>query len=91
MDMKQAAEEAQAERELLNKQVRVEGSSIVLNNKPENTTGDYDIPLGRCDTQAKLLGWVQKLTEKSNITTDMIAHFIRLASDVNKIEIDMDA
>lgn len=91
MEIWEAAEEAAAARELLDKQVQVKDGCIVLNATPDNTLANYNIELNRCDTPAKLLGWIQHLTEKSWLTMGMLDRFVSRASHENGIEVQRDA
>lgn len=91
MELWEAAKEARATRELLDKQVQVKDGHIVLNSTPENEQADYNIELCRCDSPEKLLGWIRHLTEKTWLTMDMLDRFISVASVENKIEIENDA
>ena len=91
MELWKAANEANAIRALLDKQVQVKEGHIVLNSTPENEQADYNIELSRCDSPEKLLGWIRHLTEKTWLTMDMLDRFISVASAENKIEIQDDA
>jgi hypothetical protein len=53
--------------------------------------GHYEIPLHRCDTHAKILGWLCHLCDKRWFDTDMTKRFIRLACEHNGLEIDHHA
>ena len=54
-----------------------------------NVDYEYNINLSRCDTPAKILGWVQHLCEKTWITRELIERFISLATRHNKIKINL--
>ena len=90
MELWKAAEEAEAQRELLDRQVQVKEGHIVLNSTPENELAEYNIALNRCDTPAKLLGWIRHLSEKTWLTMDMLDRFIAVACFENKIEVQHD-
>lgn len=49
--------------------------------------GDYEIDLARCKTENEILHWVQHLCGKTWVTTEMLSHFISLACQHHKIDI----
>lgn len=60
--------------------VVVEGNFIVLN-------GHYDIEKSRCDSPAKILEWVDHLSEKNWVDKELLRDFIAEAALLNNLEI----
>ena len=70
--------------------VRCEDGCIILRCDQQLDELDYRIPVDRCDTPAKLLGWILHLMEKRWITAGHMERLIlQAAAHVNsRIEID---
>lgn len=90
MQLRNVVEETQKQRDLLDKQVQLKEGHIVLNPEPENSLAVYSIALHRCDTPAKLIGWIQHLSSKNWLTMKILDRFIREACDQNRMEIERD-
>ena len=58
----------------LRKTVTVVDDHIVINVHYE-----YNIPLSRCNTHEKILGWAYHLTEKTWMSRDVLRYFIQVA------------
>lgn len=46
----------------------------------------YHIEKSRCDTHAKILGWVQHLSHKNWVTTKILGDFVSIAQGENNLE-----
>lgn len=64
-----------------------EGDYLILNSGMD----PYEVPLSRCDTAEKLLGWVVHLGEKTWLTPRMTKLFVLMASEANEIAVDRGA
>jgi hypothetical protein len=66
------------EEKLLQSQVYVEDGHLIIDAGYE-----YAIELNRCNTNDKILGWVNQLSEKTWMTFPMLRRFIHLAQSTN--------
>jgi hypothetical protein len=47
----------------------------------------YDIPLSKCNTYDKILGWQLQLSPKQGMTLDLLMQFTLIACDYHKLPI----
>jgi len=52
-----------------------------------NVSFEYNIPLVRCSSYAEILGWVNHLTEKTWMSTEVLRRFIVVACNANKLDV----
>lgn len=82
MDRDELRAKVLAHEEEMKKQVYIADDHVVI-----NVVYEYNIPLNRCDTIPKILGWVDHLCEKTWINPEVLRRFIRLAAQQHSLEI----
>lgn len=69
---------------LLEKQVYISEGHIVI-----NVCYEYNVPIERCNSPEKLLGWIVHLCEKTWMTTTVLERFAQVAAAESGFAIEM--
>ena len=61
--------------------VKYEDGYIIINEKYP-----YEIPISKCDSYKKILGWIEQIADKNWCTTETIHDFIIVAHHASGLE-----